>query len=234
MPGPGAGAPTGGGEGGGEGGEGTDRQMGAGYQRLISQEESDKKLDKRIKEAVKIVNKPLNKLLTQAALGVWEASIPSVGVSILLGAIVGDFLWAFKKQLVKRFLKLVPGWSSGKEIPTYNEAEKAQGFQNIKEQPLSQMISVDKIAEQVKISGTVKLHIIAMNLIVISVPLLVVFFILMVAVIGCNYPPNPSPSVLRALGYGEYCDAIKTAGQNQNFSGFGGGTSGGGGASGSW
>ena len=149
-----------------------------------------------IKQAVALVNPAMNDLLDEAAIWVWATSIPSFGLSILLGAIVGDFLWAFKKWLIKKVLEKV--WIAktivGKEI------------------------SEDEIADQIQFSWGVKANIIAMNLIVAIVLAAIIFLFVAIFYAGCtisvagfqtfNKATSYKTSIFGVLGLSQYCQQI--------------------------
>ena len=112
-----------------------------------------------IAEAQPIANKAVNTALNDAAVTIWAAAIPTFGLSILLGAIVGDILWLIKDWLAE---KILSGNSLLKAIPNLN-------LRDLK----------------IKFSLLVKLQIIAMNL---AVAILVVLFVVFVMAAGCNWP----------------------------------------------
>lgn len=53
-----------------------------------------------------IVGQATSPFLEQAAMWVWGLAIPSFGLSVLLGALVGDFIWMFKKKILNFRIKL--------------------------------------------------------------------------------------------------------------------------------
>ncbi|MCL5774938.1 MAG: hypothetical protein M1333_01870, partial [Patescibacteria group bacterium] len=171
----------------------------------------DKKLDAEIKQVTKEANLALDGVLMEGVAWVWAAAIPSFGLAVLLGAIIGDFLWAFKNSIIEGVLKPL----------LRTEALKKKG---------------EEIAKQIKISAKVKLNILAMNLIVAAAVMLVMLFLFLALWVGCNYPPGITKltyklSVVGALGGSGICESIDNL--TSNFS-FGGGDSGGAGASDSW
>ncbi len=156
--------------------------------------------EKLIKEAADLINPYLNGLLTDAAIWVWALAVPSIGTSVLLGAIVGDFLWAFKKALIRRAINnvLISKIIVGKEY------------------------DADEISEHIKFSGGVKANIAAMNAVVIGLILSVIVLLGIVLYAGCTYPlgqtfssaTNYKLSVIGGLGYSDVCKAL-----NQSFIG---------------
>jgi hypothetical protein len=112
-----------------------------------------------IAEAQPIANKAVNSALNDAAATIWAAAIPTFGLSILLGAIIGDILWLIKDWLAE---KILSGNPLLKAIPNLN-------LRDLK----------------IKFSLLIKLQIIAMNLIV---AILVVLFVVFVMAAGCNWP----------------------------------------------
>lgn len=167
--------------------------------------------DESLKKVVKEANLALDRLLMQGVELVWAGAIETFGLTVLLGAIIGDFLWMFKSSIVKGVLKPL--------LRTEFLRQKAE-----------------QIAKQIKISVKVKLNIVAMNAILAAIALIVVFILTVIFWVGCHYPPVVSKlsykfSVSGLLGGASMCEALDN--MVSNFS-FGGGSSGGGGASDSW
>ncbi len=158
--------------------------------------------EERAKQVAKKASMAMNKALTQAAYWVWGSAIPSFGLSVLLGAIVGDFLWAFKNWLIEKFLNPL-----------------------LKTEKLKSMAK--EIAKDIKFSVQVKLHIVAMNLVVVLIIGLIV--LLFYGIIWWACQDWGGRGVLYLTGYDDVCEYI-----DSNSFGFGGGDSGGGGTSDSW
>lgn len=111
-------------------------------------------------EAELVANRAVNTFLNeQAGIWVWAFALPTLGVSILLGAIVGDLLWLMKDWIVEKVLTNNPVLSS---------------FPNLNIKDL-----------KIKFGLLLKAQIIAMNLIVVIVPAL---SLMLVLYIGCNFP----------------------------------------------
>ncbi|MCX6797057.1 MAG: hypothetical protein NTX98_01080, partial [Candidatus Doudnabacteria bacterium] len=53
-----------------------------------------------------VASQAASPFLEQAALWVWGFAIPSFGLSVLLGLVVGDFIWIFKKKILNFRIKL--------------------------------------------------------------------------------------------------------------------------------
>jgi hypothetical protein len=179
-------------------------------------------LDESVKEITDQASNLMNAFLMEQVVVIWVAAIPSFGLSILLGAILGDFIWLVKGAVIRRVLTPL----------LKTEQLKKKG---------------DEIAKQIKISGKVKVNIVAMNLITILAP---IAFILFVIVVACN---DPTASRLIAVynnsggekvtgaftGNSDICSAfsiknIVSGGSSSSTPTSGGGTSGGAGATGNF
>jgi hypothetical protein len=98
------------------------------------------------------VNRHVNSYLSGIAWSLWASSIADFGLSILIGAVVGDFLWLLKDWLLERAFRNNPLLSQFKGV----------GLENIK----------------IKFSLQVKAHIIAMNAAIVG--LIAILIILVV------------------------------------------------------
>ncbi len=168
--------------------------------------------DESLKKVTKDANVALDKFLMEGVEMVWAGAIETFGLTVLLGAIIGDFLWMFKNSIIRGVLKPL--------LRTEFLKRKAE-----------------QIAKQIKISIKVKLNILAMNLIVAAAVMLVLFILFVLLWVGCNYPPGITRlsyrfSVVGLAGGSSICQSLDSA--TSGFTGFAGGDSGGGGASGSW
>jgi hypothetical protein len=143
-----------------------------------------------IKAVIAEASKMMNMALTQAANWVWGTALPSFGLSVLIGAVVGDFLWLFKTGIIKRFL---------------NPLLKTQALKS----------KAEEIASQIKISSQVKFQILAMNLALAAVVLLALILVFGVVWTGCNYPVGKQPaigyklSVIGGAGYESICESME-------------------------
>lgn len=136
--------------------------------------------ESQLTEASQIANKAVNSFLnTQILAWVWVPSLPSFGLSILIGAIVLDGLWLMKDAIVSKVVKNNP--------------------------LLSAFEGLDVKDLKIKFSWSIKLQIIAMNLLVIAIP---AFIFLLIMIAGCNFPAAPPFSVMNLAGYGEYCSSF--------------------------
>jgi len=139
----------------------------------------------------------LNALLNQIAIGVWVAAIPSIGLTIMLGAIVGDIIWFAKGPIIRMAVKSVINKSP---LGLFLKA----GKKDLEDK-------ADDIAEEVKIGFAVKIQIILMNIIM----LFMVGCVFLVAYIGCNFPSKEIP----VFGvFGNMCSQINSV-NNQAGSG---------------
>jgi hypothetical protein len=170
-------------------------------------------LDKEIQAIAKIVNPMLNTQLNQAAIWVWASALPSFGLSIIIGALAGDIILFIKNWVIKTFLKNIASKLSLGTLLKIN-------VNLLKEKS-------DEIASHIKISGTVKGHILAMNAIVAAFIFLVVLIIMSVFYIGCHYPTSGKLSVLSLAGYSSICESLESGFLSVTGSFGGGGASGG-------
>ncbi len=120
-------------------------------------------------EAEKLVNKAVNTYLQVLARAVWVSAIPTLGLSVLLGAVVGDFLWLLKDWAVRQALKAAP-------LPA----------------KLKKYAAADL---KIKFSLSIKIQIVAMNLIVAAAATFIFVFVLSLLWGICNswwtaYPVN--------------------------------------------
>lgn len=148
--------------------------------------------EKVLKEAVDLVNPYINGFLIEASIWIWAVAIPSIGLSVLLGAIAGDFLWAFKKFLIKRAISttLIAKVIVGKKF------------------------DADEIAKQVRFSTAVKANILAMNAVLFSLIFICFLSIGAFLYIGCSLPSadvsNVSDYKLSVLGLAGYSNVCKS------------------------
>ena len=138
----------------------------------------------------------MNGFLIQGAIWVWALAIPSIGFSVLLGALIGDLLFVLKRRLIESALNRV--WLAqtivGKEV------------------------TADDIADEVQFSVGVKANVFAMNLVSVSLVLLVVVFIGAAAYLGCTYPLGQTLAKATdykltilgnpAVGLGDFCKSF--------------------------
>ncbi len=127
------------------------------------------KVQEEIAEAEKLVNKAVNAYLQTLAKAVWASAIPTLGLSILLGAIVGDFLWLLKDWAVKKAIKIAP-------LPA----------------KLKKYATADL---KIKFSLSIKIQIAAMNFIIFALVAFIFVFVLSILWGVCNswwtaYPVN--------------------------------------------
>jgi hypothetical protein len=129
-----------------------------------------------IERLTKEANRLLNSFLLEQSAVIWAAAIPSLGLSILLGMVLGDFIWLAKGYIIKGILN---------RLLTTEQLKKR----------------TDEIASQIKISLSVKINIFLFNLVAIVFP---VMAILLILATGCNYPVSGKQPVfgyrLSAIG----------------------------------
>lgn len=131
--------------------------------------------------AEKAANNALNKVLLDTSLWVWGAALPTFGLSIFLGAIVGDLLWIFK------------GWS----------VSWLQRW--VKNSPiLGKFLDGSNI--KVKLSGAVKANILAMNAVVAALIALVFVFVVSLLWGLCN--SWYTHALMKVGGMGDMCKAL--------------------------
>ncbi len=148
-------------------------------------------------EAAKLINASISAYLLQGAVWIWAAAIPTIGLSILVGAILGDLLFLLKSFLVKRAIGVV------------SVAGLGQGI-NISQ------FSPDQLAEKVQFSTGVKANIIAMNLAACVVLAIVFLFFGIILYAGCTSPlgetissaTNFKASVIGGMGFSDVCQAL--------------------------
>jgi hypothetical protein len=148
-------------------------------------EQVEKKTSKPASSALaQEVNAILNRPLLQAAVWVWSLAIPTFGLSILLGAIVGDFLWVFK------------GWLIEKALSAFKLAKGGKIDSQLK-----------NITSQIKFSWAVKFNIIVWNLLVLLVILLIMAFFVATLKWACDGPVAKGTSWV--LGYDGLCEMVE-------------------------
>ena len=153
----------------------------------------------------------LNAQLMEGVALVWSSAL--LVFPLFLGALIGDFLWAFKKNLIR---KIIEPFLKTDEL-------KQQG---------------DLIANQIKISGLVKANILAFNALSFAIP---AALILLIITLACNDPlysrliagVSGGGATGVVTGNSEICKNF-TFSANAGPSFGNGGSSGGGGASGSF
>ncbi len=151
---------------------------------LQPQVEEPKKAESsvEVQAAMQKINQLVDKTLLAGCYWVWGMAIPSFGLSILLGAIVGDFISLFKDWLINR------------AVQSINLPDK------IKDQ-------IGKLSSDIKIGIQVKAHILLMNLITLAI--LILFFVFFLYV-GCNTPVGIVDHKMSYIGssYPEVCEAV--------------------------
>lgn len=129
-------------------------------------------------------NLALDAALMPVVLSVWASVVPTFGFSLILGAIVGDFLWIFKGSIVRAILAPL---LRTPELVAQREA----------------------IASRIKLSSKVKMNIVAMNAAILLLVLGFLFFFLMIMYAACN---NSFSLPLRMTsGFGDVCKYINQA-----------------------
>ena len=187
-------------------------QQAADQQNRVAQALRQAKIDdESLKKVVKEANLALDQFLMEGVELVWAGAIETFGLTVLLGAIIGDFLWLFKGSIIKGVLKPLL---------------RAEYLKTKAEQ----------IEKKIKISVKVKLNITAMNAIVAAAVMLLLFILFVFLWVGCNYPPVVTKlsykfSVVGLAGGASICESLDNVASNFSFSG---GSSGGAGASDSW
>lgn len=153
-------------------------------------------LASKIKVVTAEANLALNTTLLEAATALWAAALPTLGISLLVGAVFGDFLWIFKGRLIRSVLN-----------PLLKTQElKAAG---------------NEISKQIKFNLAVKLNILGMNL---ACGILIAIFVLIIVIVGCNYPipdnwATGSRTSIIGKDYPEICKAISRGSSSFNFKG---------------
>lgn len=168
------------------------------------QEEEEAKADfeKAIKEAAELVNKLVDQVLSKGVTAVWMGAIETLGLTVLLGAIIGDCLWLLKRSIIKAEIKLIPGSLLDRLTQSTNRQKVA----------LSRAQVEEVIAKEIKFSRKVKLNILAMNALL---GLLAFIFLAFFLYVGCNYPVGKKPapigyglSTFGLAGYGGICENV--------------------------
>ena len=126
-------------------------------------EAGEQNIDKAVKKVVTAGNQLLDAALMEGVSAVWLGAIPSFGISIIIGAVVGDFLWVMKNSLIMRILKPLL---------------KTEALKN----------KAKEIAKQVKISAKIKANIASFNAIIAAAIFAVICVFLFFMMVGCNYP----------------------------------------------
>jgi hypothetical protein len=156
---------------------------------LASRQQGAKSLSER--EAETIINKEVDVILNRLAWLVWGGAFPSFGLSILIGAILGDIIWLLGPRVIMSSGKIV-SWLMNK-MPVKSPLNKASDL-------------VAKI--QPKLSAKVKLQILLMNLIVLIILFLIIVIIIAVLYDICSSKLNYLSA--DAYNLNEYCASIKT------------------------
>ena len=138
-----------------------------------------------LQKIIGLATKAANEPLLWIAGAIWVGALPTFGLSILLGALAGDILWAFKDKLFEM--------AAARFLPT----------------PELKALSKD-VVKQIKLSAAVKANIIAMNLAVVAVIGLTLIVLLATTVTLCNNPVFYGATWL--TGYSNVCDAVKNVG----------------------
>lgn len=147
-------------------------------QAVLIPEKTKEPVDAAIAVAVKRVNMLLNAELMTGVGWIWATALPSFGLSLLLGAVVGDSLVFFKDSIIRRLLA---------PFLITDELKKQQAH----------------ITKQIKISGRIKANIFAWHLILVLIPL---FIILTVMVVICNNPVYKVTTIF--TGQAEVCKSF--------------------------
>jgi hypothetical protein len=155
---------------------------------LASRQQGAKSLSER--EAETIINKEVDVILNRLAWLVWGGAFPSFGLSILIGAILGDIIWLMGPRIIMSSGKIV-NWLMSK-MPVKSPLNKASDL-------------VAKI--QPKLSAKVKLQILLMNLIVLIILFLIIVIIIAVLYDICSSKLNYLSA--DAYNLNEYCASIK-------------------------
>jgi hypothetical protein len=143
-----------------------------------------------VREAEALVNKEIDLVLNRLAFLVWVGAIPSFGLSIVIGAILGDIIWLMGPRVVVSSGKIV-SWLMN-QMPVKSPLNKASDL-------------VAKI--QPKLSAKVKLQILLMNLIVLIILFLIIVIIIAVLYDICSSKLNYLSA--DAYNLNEYCASIK-------------------------
>ncbi|MBL8030495.1 MAG: hypothetical protein JNN11_04575 [Candidatus Doudnabacteria bacterium] len=149
---------------------------------VLPQVPQEKEVTAEIKVAAETASKFLDTMLLSACAWIWGMAIPTFGLSIILGAVAGDFIVLLKGWLISRATR-------GISLP-----EKVKDY-------------TDKIAEQVTISMKVKLNILLMNLIAL---IMIVAFFLFFLYVGCNTPVGIASHRFSYIGssYPQACEVM--------------------------
>ncbi len=143
-----------------------------------------------VKEAEVLINKEIDLVLNRLAFLVWAGAIPSFGISIIIGAIMGDIIWLIGPRLVVSSGKIA-NWVMRK-LPIKSPLNKA----------------TDLMAKiQPQLSLKVKFQIVLMNLIVF-----IVVFILTVIIVAILYDICSAKTAYLfkdAYNIQEYCGTIE-------------------------
>jgi|GEM_PF-4441950 len=144
-----------------------------------------------LEEAEKLANKTVNTFLQGLAKIIWTSALPTFGLAILAGAIMGDLLWLLKDWAIKKALKATP-------LP--------DKFKNIN---LNEF--------KIKFSLSIKSQILAWNAIVVAAILVILIFVFAILWGLCNswvtYP-------VREMGLQPVCEAIDKSSMGQGLNNF--------------
>jgi len=165
--------------------------------------------DERLKLAADKANKLINEQLEKVSWTfVWGGAIETLGLTVLLGAIVGDILLLSYRWILSSFKDRIE-----KIIAPILQTKQ------LKE-------ALDEIVGQIRIGARVKIHILLMNLAVLSVVLIIVLVLVVTMWWACQ--DWGLRGALWFSGYDKVCEYF-----DGDFS-YGGGDSGGAGASDDW
>ncbi len=162
---------------------------------LASRQQGAKSLS--VREAETIINKEVDVVLNRLAWLVWGSAIPSFGLSILIGAILGDIIWLMGPRIIMSSGKIV-NWLMSK-MPVKSPLNKASDL-------------VAKI--QPKLSTKVKFQILLMNLIIFLVILIFIIIIVVVLYEICSSKTNYLSA--DAYNLNEYCASIQNLVEGAN------------------
>lgn len=151
---------------------------------------SKQDLNAQLKEAETLANKAANTFLQRLANMVWGAAFPTFGLSLLAGAILGDFIWLAKNWVVKKALSALP-------LP-------------------KKLSHIDTKELQINFSLGIKLQILIWNIIVACLMALTLIFIISVLWGICNSWVTAYPA--KALGLDPVCKMINQSSLGQGLS----------------
>ncbi|MFA5991574.1 MAG: hypothetical protein WC794_05015 [Candidatus Doudnabacteria bacterium] len=142
-------------------------------------------------EAEKLVNTTVNGYLQSLAIIIWSSALPTFGLSILFGAVVGDILWLLKDWAIKKALSRTP-------LPKKFRNANIKDF-------------------RINFSLSIKAQIVTWNALVVATVIFIFIFILTILWGICNswvtYP-------IRESGLKPVCEAIDKSSLGQGLSNY--------------